>query len=92
MGNSLFPFTIVLTFLLPGSIASFPPKMQAAKDASQCFLMFLPLEAGRNAAENVDSNELRIRLNSSTLSSQVVRYHNGLQYHQNIFQIHYRDF
>ena len=43
-------------------------------------------------AENVDSNELRIRLNSSTLSSQVVRYHNGQQYHQNIFQIHYRDF
>ena len=42
-----FPFTIVLTFLLPGSIASFPPKMQAAKDASQCFLL---LEAGRNAA------------------------------------------
>lgn len=54
--------------------------------------MYLRLEAGRNAAENVDSNKLRIRLNSSTLSSQVVRYHNGQQYHQNIFQIHYRDF
>ena len=38
---------------------------------------------------NVDSNELRFRVNSSTLPSQVVRYHNahnGKQYHQNIFQ------
>ena len=97
MANSLFSFTIVLTFLLPGSIASFPPKTQAAKDVSQCFLMFLRVlpEAGRNAAEKCRFERTTDSGKFQHTSSQVVRYHNvhnGKQYHQNIFQIHYRDF